>query len=45
MKKITLKLAALGFALVCLLVCAAGVLVACNQEPQVRRVLHIAGGI
>ncbi|HIU21834.1 MAG TPA: hypothetical protein IAD51_06385, partial [Candidatus Limadaptatus stercorigallinarum] len=35
-KKNTLKLAALGFALVCLLVCAAGALVACNQEPQKR---------
>ena len=35
-KKITLKLAALGVALVCLLACAAGVLVACNQEPQKR---------
>lgn len=35
-KKITLKLAALGVALVCLLACAAGVLVACNHEPQKR---------
>ena len=35
-RKITLKLAALGIALTCLFACAAGVLVACNQEPQKR---------
>ena len=32
--KITLKLAVLGAALVCLLVCAAGVLTACDTTPN-----------
>lgn len=39
MKKIILKLAALGFALVCLLACAAGMLTACDKTPEEHDVL------